>query len=86
MRGPDRTFVRVNDRLLSWLGRTRDEIVGKTKPTDFMTAEALRGAKDSFAVLMRHAEVKDLHGELLPVDGKVRHVSVSATAMTASKP
>lgn len=78
---PDRTILRINDRLLSWLGRTPEQVVGKAKPTDFMTPDSLPRAKEAFAILMRDGEVTDLQCELLPVDGRTRHVSISATAI-----
>lgn len=79
--GPDRTILRVNDRLLTWLGRTRDQVLGRAKPTDFMTPDSLPPAREAFTVLMRDGEVSDLHCELLPVNGRTRHVSISATAI-----
>ncbi|MFZ2987940.1 ATP-binding protein [Ideonella sp.] len=79
--GPDRTILRINDRLLSWLGRTREQVLGIAKPTDFMTPDSLPLAKAAFAVLMRDGEVGGLQCELLPVDGRRRHVSISATAI-----
>ena len=79
--GPDRTILRINDRLLSWLGRTREQVLGRAKPTDFMTPDSLPRAKEAFAVLMRDGEASDLRCELLPVDGRIRHVSISATAI-----
>ena len=79
--GPDRTILRINDRLLSWLGRTREQVLGRAKPTDFMTPDSLPRAKEAFAVLMRDGEAHDLRCELLPVDGKTRQVSISATAI-----
>jgi diguanylate cyclase (GGDEF)-like protein/PAS domain S-box-containing protein len=79
--GTDKKFLRVNDRLLSWLGCTHDEVIGKKGPTDFMTAQSVANIELAFPRFIEVGEIHELECELLPVNGTVRHVSISATAI-----
>ena len=38
--GPDGTFSSINSFELSWLGSSREDLIGKRKPRDFLTAES----------------------------------------------
>jgi diguanylate cyclase (GGDEF)-like protein/PAS domain S-box-containing protein len=76
-------FVRVNDTELSWLGYTREEIVGKRRLIDFMSAKSARQFARTFPVLKQRGWVRDLEITLVRRDGSNMPVLLSATAVRA---
>ena len=75
-------FVRINDTELSWLGYSRDEIIGKKKFSDVITPDSLEVFKSEFAGFKERGFVKDLEFELVRKDGTTFPVLLSATAIT----
>lgn len=78
----DSVFVQINDIGLAWLGRSREALIGRMGPQDFFTPESRALFQQSFPKFMTEGTVKDLAFDLIGRDGKVRHVSISATAVT----
>jgi PAS domain S-box-containing protein len=78
---PDGTFVRINDTELSWLGYSRDEIIGRKKFSDLITASSLKFFKESFPIFKERGFVHDLEFEMIRKDGSILPVLVSATAI-----
>jgi PAS domain S-box-containing protein len=76
-------FVRINDTELEWLGCSRDEVIGKKRPTDFFTEEGKATFERSYAKFLRDGQIHDLEFELVSRAGSTRCVSVSATLMRA---
>ena len=74
-------IVRMNATELRWLGYTKDEVVGKLKLTDLMTASSIKRFKETFPKLKSKGQIYDLEQELLRKDGTILPVSLSATAI-----
>jgi diguanylate cyclase (GGDEF)-like protein/PAS domain S-box-containing protein len=74
--GPDGTYAAINALELSWIGSTREELLGKRKPREFLTP-------DSQAKLDRYIDVHgrrgfvDLELELQNVRMEKRPISIS---------
>ncbi|MDT8991047.1 EAL domain-containing protein [Curvibacter sp. APW13] len=73
----DGTYSRINALELAWLGRQRHELIGKHKPTDFLTPA-------SQELVRRHVEnggrsgFVDLELELMGADGEVRPIAMTS--------
>ncbi|WP_017720917.1 PAS domain S-box protein [Kamptonema formosum] len=75
------TFIRVNDTELNWLGYARDQLIGKIKFSDLLTAESLPTFEESFLRLKDRGWVSDVELELVRADGTVLPALLSATAV-----
>ena len=77
----DGTFQHINSTELSWLGTTREALVGKKRPSDFLTPT-------SQALLALHCAdgnpngFADLELEMVGTSGQHRFVSVTTTGAT----
>ncbi|MBF0569886.1 MAG: PAS domain S-box protein, partial [Candidatus Omnitrophica bacterium] len=77
----DGGFVRINDTELRWLGRTREEVVGKMRLPDMLTPASLQTFREEFPRFLEQGWVRDTELELVRKDGSVFPVLVSATAV-----
>jgi PAS domain S-box-containing protein len=77
-------FVRINDTELSWLGYTREEMVGKMRFQDLITSETLKIFEEDYPRFMERGWVKDLEFDLIRRDGAILPVLLSATAVKDS--
>jgi PAS domain S-box-containing protein len=77
-------FVRVNDTELSWLGYTRDQMIGKLKFSDLVTPESLKTFRESFPRLKLEGAIRDLEFDMVRKDGTILPVLLSATAVADS--
>ncbi len=77
----DGVYVRINDTELSWLGYTRDEVIGKMRFPDIITPGSLEVFKVKFPVLKKRGWVRDLEFEMVCKDGSILPVLLSATAI-----
>lgn len=75
------TIVRINATALAWLGRQRDEVVGRRRITDFVAEEGAARFERLFHEGMHSGAVRDLGCDLVAQDGKRRRISVSASAV-----
>ena len=76
-------FVRMNNTELEWLGYTRDEVIGRLKFSDIMTAEgSRRNFRRSFPDFIKQGRVEGLEYELVCRDGTTLPVLLNATAVT----
>jgi PAS domain S-box-containing protein len=75
------TFVRINDTELSWLGYTREEILGGMKFPDLLTPQSRELFQREFPVFEESGSVSDLDFEILRKDGTIFPVVLSATAI-----
>jgi two-component system sensor kinase FixL len=82
--GPDGTFLEINDTELSWLGRRRDEVVGRMKFSDVLAAESAQRFEREYPEFIRRGWVRDVEFECLRRDGSVLPVLLNATAITDS--
>jgi hypothetical protein len=80
----DGVFVRINDAELSWLGYSREEIIGKKKLPDLLTAASAEVYSMSFPALKERGWVRDLEFEIVRKDGTIMPVLLSATALKDS--
>jgi len=74
-------YLRINATGLSWLGCTREELIGRLSPADFLTAAGQQAFRVHFALLVAGQPVVGLELDLLSRDGTTRRVSVSATTV-----
>jgi len=73
-------FIQINDTELSWLGLTREEVVGKLRFSDVLTAEGRETFARLYSQFLAEGSVHDLEYELVRKDGTTRTVLLSATA------
>jgi len=74
----DGRIVEINATELRWLGRTRDEVLGRPF-TDFVTPEGRATFEKAFPLFKRDGAIHDLEYELVHKDGSKRPVLLSAT-------
>lgn len=77
----DGIFVRVNETELAWLGYSREELIGKKRITDLLTAQSLEIFMRDQQQFRQTGLVRDVEFELIRKDGSVLPVSLSATAV-----
>jgi len=77
----DGIFVGINDTELNWLGFSRDEIIGKKKFSDILTADSLKTFEKSFPVFKAQGWIKDLEFEMIRKDGTILPVLLNASAI-----
>jgi len=77
----DGVIIRANDTELQWLGFTREEMIGKKKITDLLTAESREVFQKYFPELLARGWVRDLELRLIRKDGTILPVLCSATAV-----
>ena len=78
---PEGTFVQINDTELAWLGYAREEVLGRMKFSDIVTADSLKVHQQVFPEFKARGWVRDVEYELIRRDGTVMPVSLSATAI-----
>lgn len=79
--GPDGVFLRINDTELGWLGRCREDVVGKLRWLDVCTPEGAELFKACFPSMRAGQPVQGLEFTIVAVDGSKRRVLVSGTPM-----
>jgi PAS domain S-box-containing protein len=79
--GQDGLYLRVNDTELRWLGRARDEVVGRLRFPDLLAPPSRELFLRSFAALQAHGAMHDVELVLLRKDGAELPVLLSATAI-----
>ena len=73
-------FIRVNDTELSWLGYSREELLGRPIE-EVMTPRSRERYRQAFPELKQRGWVRDLEVEIVRKDGSVIPVLVNATAV-----
>ena len=76
---PDSVFVQINDTGLKWLGRTREEVVGKMRFTDLLTPASGKIFLESYPRFKERGWVRDLEFEIAREDGTSLFVLLNAT-------
>lgn len=74
-------YRHINDTELSWLGCSRDEVVGRLSPADFFTPEGRAVFAQRFPRLQQDGSIVDLELQLVGRDGRRRQVLVNAQAL-----
>lgn len=75
-------YISINATELRWLGCSREEVVGKLSPTDFLTDASRALFATNFPAVQRTGRLEELQLELVGRQGETRHVAVSAKAVT----
>ncbi len=78
-------FIRINQRALDWLGCSREELIGKLSPCDFLSPETQRAFQDFFPVLLQQGRVESIEAEYVSRKGSRRWVSVHASVVRDSQ-
>jgi len=74
--GPDGTYAFVNDLELAWLGASKEELIGKRRPREFLTSESQLRLDQYMNLHGRHG-FTDLTLNLVHASGETRPVSLS---------
>ncbi len=77
----DGTFVAINDTELAWLGYTREEVIGRLKFTDVISAKSIPAFEKNFPEFKQRGVMNDLEVEMQRRDGSTFFVSLSSTAI-----
>ena len=77
---PEGRFVRVNDTELSWLGYSREELLGRPIE-EILTPLSRERYRRAFPDLRQRGWVRDLEVEIVRKDGSILPVLVNATAV-----
>lgn len=77
----DGVLLRINATELSWLGYTRDQLIGKKRFCDLMTPASVEVFKKVFAQLKERGAVNDIEYELVRSDGTTFPVVLNATVI-----
>jgi len=77
-------FTNINDTELAWLGCGRNELVGKKRISEFMTAESKERFKVTFPQFIAAGHIENVEFELVGKNGAIRQVSANATAINDS--
>jgi PAS domain S-box-containing protein len=78
----DGVFLRINDTELSWLGYSRDEVVGKKRFPDLLTPGSLQIFEESFPRFKQSGWAQNLEFEMIRKDGSAMPVLMSATVVS----
>ncbi|HEY9726993.1 MAG TPA: PAS domain S-box protein, partial [Chroococcales cyanobacterium] len=77
----DGIFIEINNIELSWLGYSREEIIGKRKFSSLLAPESLATFEKNFPRCLEQGWIKDLEFEMLRKDGTILPVLLNATAI-----
>jgi PAS domain S-box-containing protein len=80
----DGVFIRINDTEISWLGYTREEIIGKKRLQDVITSESLKTFLENFPRFMERGSISDVEYDMVRKDGTILPVLLNATAVKDS--
>ncbi|HNH78160.1 MAG TPA: PAS domain S-box protein, partial [Anaerolineales bacterium] len=76
----DGTLLFINQTHLTWLGYTREEMIGHSI-TEFLTTSGLEGFKEIYPSFVKNGMVRDVESEFRRKDGSIVPVLISATAV-----
>lgn len=79
---PDGLIIAINQTELDWLGFVRQEILGKKRFIELLTAPSAELFNTQFPILIQEGHVNDLEFEMTRKNGSRFTVLLSATAMT----
>ncbi|PQJ09817.1 hypothetical protein CJD36_018000 [Flavipsychrobacter stenotrophus] len=74
-------FTEINETELSWLGYTRDEVVGRMAIKGILAEESARAYADSQLLFEKNGSLKDIHLTLKSKDGTEIVVAANFTAV-----
>ncbi len=74
-------FVNINNTELTWLGYSRDEIVGRMKFTNLLTPDSMAAFPANFKKLGEQGWIRDLEYEIIRKDGTTFPIILNATVL-----
>lgn len=74
-------FIRVNDTELSWLGYSREEVIGKKTFDQLLTADSAEVYRANQAGLRERSLIRGLEFKMVRKDGSIMPVLLNATAV-----
>lgn len=77
----DGMFIQINDTELKWIGYSREEIIGKKKLSDIITAESVGTFNRTFPILKKNGNIQDLELELVRKNGSILPVLLNASTV-----
>ena len=77
----DGVIVRMNDTGLRWLGRAREEVIGRMRLTDMMTEASQQLFAQRFPSFLASGEIHDADFDFVRKDGTTFSARASATAV-----
>jgi diguanylate cyclase (GGDEF)-like protein/PAS domain S-box-containing protein len=77
----DGMIRRINDTELTWLGYTRDEVVGRMKWADLVSPESKKAFEENFPIFIRRGYLSDMEFDVIRKDGTVFTGLIHATAI-----
>ncbi len=80
----DGVIVQINDTELKWLGRTREEVMGKSRFVNLLTPASAKAYLDSQEQLKDGGWIRELKVEIARNDGTTVPVLLSASAARAA--
>ena len=78
---PDGTYLRINDTELKWLGYEREEIVGRKKFTELITAAGRETFRINFPIFVERGWVSDIRVDMVRKDGSILPILLNGTAI-----
>ncbi|MEJ1241424.1 ATP-binding protein [Chryseolinea sp. T2] len=76
----DGNIIKINKTELEWLGYTEDEVIGKKKVADVLTAESLKARTEAIEELKKLGRLEGLEFELVRKDGSTLPVLLNTIA------
>ncbi len=77
----DGTLIAMNRTELRWLGYREDEVIGKMKLPDLLTADSRNQFQEQFSLLKQQGQVNDLEYDMIRKDGSVMPVLLNSTVV-----
>lgn len=74
-------IIAMNDTELTWLGYSRDEVIGQLKITDLLTPESVKLFQEKFLHLLEKGWVKDMEIQMIRKNGTILPVLLNSTAI-----
>jgi PAS domain S-box-containing protein len=78
---PEGLILAINDTELEWLGYTREELVGRVRLPELLSAEGRLAFRDNFPRFKSQGWISDLEMQMVRKDGSQFPVLVNATAI-----
>ena len=77
----DGVFVHINDTELKWLGRTREQVVGKIKFADILTPESEKVFREHYMHFRESGSIRNLELEIVRKDNTTLSVLLNVSSI-----
>lgn len=74
-------YLRINNTELSWIGYTREEVIGKKSIIDFLSPSSQVKFHQNFPHFKKRGYLHEVELELVHKDGSIKHVLAEVTAV-----